>query len=81
MFVVKKMSFLKISDPVKRDLIVKEYLKIKKNIRDNLLVFLIPLKISGVRRVASSVIPESVQRRVIDFGNWLIGRVGPEQTP
>ena len=31
------MSFLKISDPVKRDLIVKEYLKLKKNIRDNLL--------------------------------------------
>ena len=33
----KKMSFLKISDPVKRDLIVKEYLEIQKNIRDNLL--------------------------------------------
>ena len=31
------MSFLKISDPVKRDLIVKEYLEIQKNIRDNLL--------------------------------------------
>ena len=31
------MSFLKISKPVKRDLIVKEYLEIKKNIRDNLL--------------------------------------------
>ena len=31
------MSFLKISDPTKRDLIVKEYLKLKKNIRDNLL--------------------------------------------
>ena len=31
----KKKSFLKISDPVKRDLIVKEYLKIQKNIRDN----------------------------------------------
>ena len=31
------MSFLKISDPVKRDSIVKEYLKTKKNIRDNLL--------------------------------------------
>ena len=29
------MSFLKISDPVKR--IVKEYLELKKNIRDNLL--------------------------------------------
>ena len=27
------MSFLKISDPVKRDLIVKEYLEIKKNIQ------------------------------------------------
>ena len=32
----KKMSFLKISDPFKRDLIVKEYLELKKNIRDNL---------------------------------------------
>ena len=31
------MSFLNISDPVKRDLIVKEYLELKKNIRDNLL--------------------------------------------
>ena len=31
------MSFLKISDPVKRDLIVKKYLRTKKNIRDNLL--------------------------------------------
>ena len=31
------MSFLKISDPVKRDLIIKEYLETKKNIRDNLL--------------------------------------------
>ena len=31
------MSFLKISDPLKRDAIVKEYLVLKKNIRDNLL--------------------------------------------
>ena len=31
------MSFLKISDPLKRDSIVKEYLKLKKNIRDNFL--------------------------------------------
>ena len=31
------MSFLKNSDPVKRDFIVKEYLETKKNIRDNLL--------------------------------------------
>ena len=31
------MSFLKISDPAKRDFIVKEYLDLKKNIRDNLL--------------------------------------------
>ena len=31
------MSFLKISDPAKRDLMVKEYLELKKNIRDNLL--------------------------------------------
>ena len=31
------MSFLKISDPAKRDTIVKEYLELKKNIRDNLL--------------------------------------------
>ena len=31
------MPFLKISDPAKRDLMVKEYLDLKKNIRDNLL--------------------------------------------
>ena len=31
------MSFLKISDPVKRDSIVKEFLELEKNIRDNLL--------------------------------------------
>ena len=31
------MLFLRISDPVKRDSIVKEYLDLKKNIRDNLL--------------------------------------------
>ena len=31
------MSFLKISDPAKRDAIVKEFLELKKNIRDNLL--------------------------------------------
>ena len=31
------MSFLKISDPVKSDSIVKEFLELKKNIRDNLL--------------------------------------------
>ena len=39
MFVIKKkeMSFLKISDPVKRDLIVKEYLETIKNIRENFL--------------------------------------------
>ena len=33
-----------------------------------------------MRRVASSVIPESVQRRVTDFGNWLTDRVELEQT-
>ena len=31
------MSFLKISDPLKRDAIVKEYLELKKKIRSNLL--------------------------------------------
>ena len=31
------MSFLEISDPAKRDLMVKEYFELKKNIRDNLL--------------------------------------------
>ena len=36
-FIIKEMSFLKISDPLKRDTIVKEYLELKKNIRDNLL--------------------------------------------
>ena len=36
MFVIKKkMSFLKIRDPVRRDSIVKEYLDLKKNIRGN----------------------------------------------
>ena len=34
---MKKMSFLKISDPVIGDLIVNEYLTIRENIRDNLL--------------------------------------------
>ena len=37
--------------------------------------------LSGARRLASSVIPEPVQRRVTDFGNWLTDRVGLEQTP
>ena len=37
-FIIKKeMSFLKISDPTERDAMVKEYLDLKKNIRDNLL--------------------------------------------
>ena len=36
-FIIKEMSFLKISDPLKRDAIVKEYLELKKNIRNNLL--------------------------------------------
>ena len=31
------MSFLKISDPLKRDAIVKEYLELKKKIRSNFL--------------------------------------------
>ena len=31
------MSFLKISDPLKRDSIVKEYLELKKKMRDNFL--------------------------------------------
>ena len=34
--------------------------------------------LSGVRRVASNIVPETVQRRVNDFGNWLTSRVGPE---
>ena len=37
--------------------------------------------LSGARRLASNIISESVQRRITDFGNWLTGRVGPEQTP
>jgi len=32
------MSFLKIKDPTKRDLIVEEFLKTKKNIQDNFLL-------------------------------------------
>ena len=34
--------------------------------------------LSGARRLASNI-TESVQRRITDFGNWLTGRVGPEQ--
>ena len=37
--------------------------------------------LSEARQLASSVIPESVRRRVTDFGNWVTGYVGPEQTP
>ena len=37
--------------------------------------------LSGVRQAASNIIPESIQRRLTNFGNWLTGRVGPEQTP
>ena len=36
-FVIKKMSFLKIRDPAKRNQMVEEYLNLKKNIRDNML--------------------------------------------
>ena len=35
----------------------------------------------GARRLASSIIPESVQRRVTNFVNRLTGRIGPDQTP
>ena len=35
--------------------------------------------LSGPRRLASNVIPESVQRRVTDFCNWINGYVGSEQ--
>ena len=37
--------------------------------------------LSGARRLASNIITESVQRRITDFGNWLTGHVGPDQTP
>ena len=37
--------------------------------------------LSGAWRLASNIIPESVQRRITDFGNWLTGRIGPDQTP
>ena len=36
--------------------------------------------LSKTRRLVSNVIPESVQRRVTDFGNCLTGHLGPEQT-
>ena len=35
--------------------------------------------LSGLRCVAFNIIPESVQRRVKDFVNWLTGHVEPEQ--
>ena len=31
------------------------------------------------RRLASSITPESVQRRVTNFGNWLTSRIGSEK--
>ena len=37
--------------------------------------------LSGARQLALNIIPQSVQRRVTDFGNWITGYVGPEQTP
>ena len=37
--------------------------------------------LSRARRLASSVIPETVHRRLIYFGNLLTSLVGPEQTP
>ena len=37
--------------------------------------------LSGARRLASNIIPESVHRRITDFGNWVTGHVGPDQTP
>ena len=36
--------------------------------------------LSGARRLASAVIPESIQRRVTDLGNWIADYVRPEQT-
>ena len=36
--------------------------------------------LSGARRLASNI-TESVRRRVTDFGNWITGYVGPDQTP
>ena len=37
--------------------------------------------LTGARQLASNIIPEPVQRRITDFGNWLADRVGPDQTP
>ena len=37
--------------------------------------------LSGIRQAASNIIPESIQRRITNFGNWLTGRFGPKQTP
>ena len=34
--------------------------------------------LSGTRRLASAVIPESVQRKLTDFSNWPTGYVEPE---
>ena len=34
---------------------------------------------SGARRLATNMM-NSVRRRVTDFGNWLTGYVGPDQT-
>ena len=36
--------------------------------------------LSGARRLASNI-TEAARRRVTNFGNWLTGYVGSEQTP
>ena len=37
--------------------------------------------LSGAKRLVSNVIPILVQRKVIDFANWLTDYVEPEETP
>ena len=36
--------------------------------------------LSGARQLASSIIPQSVQRGLMDLGNLLINRVRPDQS-
>ena len=36
--------------------------------------------LSGARRLASAVVPRSIQRKFADLGNLIYNSVGPEQT-
>ena len=59
------MSFLKISDPLKRDAIVKEYLELKKKIKSN---FLSELENNNYKLTFQSFINLLLKRKKLQRG-------------